>query len=127
MSSPKIQVRRVYDPPARSDGCRILVDRIWPRGLSKDDVELDAWIKDVAPSAELRTWFGHDPSKWASFKRKYFKELDGREEALEQLLQACSGRTFTLLFGAKDVEHNNAVALKEYLDTRVGSKRRRAR
>lgn len=123
----KIQVRRVYDPPARSDGCRILVDRIWPRGLSKDDVKLDAWIKDVAPSAELRTWFGHEPSKWAAFKRKYFKELDGREEALDQLLQACSGRTLTLLFGAKDVEHNNAVALKEYLETHLGSKRRRAR
>lgn len=123
----KIQVRRVYDPPARSDGCRILVDRIWPRGLSKDDVKLDAWIKDVAPSAELRTWFGHEPSKWTAFKRKYFKELDGREEALDQLLQACSGRTLTLLFGAKDVEHNNAVALKEYLETHLGSKRRRAR
>ena len=123
----KIQVRRVYDPPARSDGCRILVDRIWPRGLSKDDVKLDAWIKDVAPSAELRTWFGHEPSKWTAFKHKYFKELDGREEALDQLLQACSGRTLTLLFGAKDVEHNNAVALKEYLETHLGSKRRRAR
>lgn len=122
-SSPKVQVRRVYDPPARSDGCRVLVDRLWPRGLSKETARLDAWIKDVAPSAELRQWFGHQPSKWATFKRKYFRELDGRDGALTQLLHACPARTLTLLFAAKDDAHNNAVALKEYLDARIESTR----
>lgn len=122
-SSPKLRVRRVYDPPARTDGCRVLVDRIWPRGLSKEDAKLDAWIRDVAPSAELRKWFGHEPSKWEAFKRKYFRELDGRREAIEELLTTCSKRTLTLLFSAKDTEHNNAVALKEYLEARLGSGR----
>jgi len=122
-SSPRLQVKRIYDPPARSDGFRVLVDRIWPRGLSKDVAKLDAWIKDVAPSAELRKWFGHEPSRWASFKRRYFRELDERQEALEQLLGACTARTLTLLFAAKDPAYNNAVALKEYLDARIEAKR----
>lgn len=121
--SPKLQVRRVYEPPARSDGYRVLVDRMWPRGLTKEDAKLDAWLKDIAPSAELRKWFGHDPAKWTSFKRKYFRELDERDEALQELLQSCSKRTLTLLFGAKDTEHNNAVALKEYLEARTESRR----
>ena len=101
----------------------MLVDRIWPRGLSKEAAKLDAWIKDIAPSAELRKWFGHEPSRWASFKRRYFRELDEREEALEQLLEGCTARTLTLLFAAKDPAHNNAVALKEYLDARIEAKR----
>ena len=122
-SRPRLQVRRVYDPPARSDGCRVLVDRIWPRGLSKEAAKLDAWIKDVAPSSELRKWFGHEPSRWASFKHKYFRELDERGEALAQLLEVCSARTLTLLFAAKDCAHNNAVVLKEYLDARIESRR----
>lgn len=122
-SRPRLQVRRVYDPPARSDGCRVLVDRIWPRGLSKEAAKLDAWIKDVAPSSELRKWFGHEPSRWVSFKHKYFRELDERGEALAQLLEACSARTLTLLFAAKDSAHNNAVALKEYLDAQIQSRR----
>lgn len=120
---PKLQVKRVYDPPARSDGRRVLVDRVWPRGLTKAAAKLDAWVKDVAPSAELRNWFGHEPSKWDSFKRRYFRELASREAALTELLGAPSDRTLTLLFGAKDSTHNNAVALKEYLD---GSRRGRA-
>lgn len=110
------RVKRVYDPPARSDGCRLLVDRIWPRGLSKDSAALDGWIKEVGPSTELRKWFGHEPAKWDSFRKKYFKELDRRQEVIEELLDACSKRTVTLLFGAKESEHNNAVALKEYLE-----------
>jgi uncharacterized protein YeaO (DUF488 family) len=122
-SNPRLQVKRVYDAPARSDGCRVLVDRIWPRGLSKAAAKLDAWIKDVAPSADLRKWFDHEPSRWASFKRRYFRELDEQGEALAQLLEACSGRTLTLLFAAKDSAHNNAVALKEYLDARIESRR----
>lgn len=115
-----IKVKRVYEPPARSDGCRILVDRIWPRGLSKQTAKLDAWIKEVAPSAELRKWFGHDPSKWAAFKHKYFRELDQQESVAQRLLNECSGHTVTLLFAAKDGDHNNAVALKEYLDEQLG-------
>ena len=122
-SKPKLQVRRVYEPPARSDGWRVLVDRIWPRGLSKEDATLDLWIKDVAPSAELRQWFGHQPSKWAAFKRRYFRELDQHTEALDQLLNACPKRTLTLLFAAKDSAYNNAVALKEYLEARPEAKR----
>jgi len=97
----------------------VLVDRIWPRGVSKEAAKLDTWLKDVAPSAELRKWFGHEPSRWASFKRRYFRELDGQQEVLEHLLEACSGRTLTLLFAAKDSAQNNAVALKEYLGTRI--------
>ena len=96
-----------------------MVDRIWPRGLSKDGAELDAWFKGIAPSAELRKWFSHEPSRWASFKWRYFRELDEREEAIEQLLDGCNARTLTLLFAAKDPAHNNAVALKEYLDARA--------
>ncbi|MEO8980616.1 MAG: DUF488 domain-containing protein [Polyangiaceae bacterium] len=113
-----IKTKRVYDTPARADGCRILVDRIWPRGLSKADAALDVWIKDVAPSTALRQWFGHDPSKWAAFTKKYIRELAKNQEAIELVLEACTGPTVTLLFGAKDVQHNNAVALKEYLEQR---------
>lgn len=110
-----IKVKRVYEPPSRADGRRILVDRIWPRGLSKDAAKLDAWLKEVAPSAELRTWFGHDPAKWDAFKRKYFAELNHNADALEPLLETCAHGTVTFLFAAKDGAHNNAVALKEYL------------
>ncbi|MFZ1864376.1 MAG: DUF488 domain-containing protein [Polyangiales bacterium] len=118
-----IQVKRVYEKPARLDGCRILVDRIWPRGLSKDAAALDGWMKEVAPSAELRKWFGHEPSRWPAFKKRYFRELDRQDDLLERLLETCSGETMTLLFGAKDCEHNNAVALKEYLEGRRSSAR----
>ncbi|MCC6766480.1 MAG: DUF488 domain-containing protein [Deltaproteobacteria bacterium] len=117
-----IEVKRIYEAPARSDGCRILVDRIWPRGISKDAAKLDAWLKDAAPSAELRSWFGHDPAKWASFKRKYFRELRRQDGIVEQLADAARGKTITLLFAAKDELHNNAVALKEYLDGQLGTR-----
>jgi len=118
-----VRVKRVYAAPARSDGCRVLVDRIWPRGLSKEVASLDAWLKDVAPSSALRQWFRHDPAKWESFKRKYFAELDRQEGVLDRLLEPCPGRTLTLLFAAQDTEHNNAVALKEYLDKQSRSRR----
>lgn len=111
-----IKTKRAYDAPARSDGCRILVDRIWPRGVSKNDAALEAWVKDVSPSTALRKWFGHDPSKWTSFKKKYFSELKENQDAIELVLSACSGSTLTLVFGAKDAEHNNAIALKEYIE-----------
>ena len=119
----EVAVKRVYDPPARSDGCRVLVDRLWPRGLSKSAAKLDAWIKELAPSDELRAWFGHDPAKWASFKRTYVRQLEQQGNVCERLLERCSHGTVTLLFAAKDREHNNAVALKQYLDTKLASER----
>lgn len=115
----EIKVKRIYELPARSDGRRLLVDRIWPRGISKEEAKLDAWLKDVAPSAELRSWFGHDPKRWAAFKRKYFRELDEQGVAFELVTDAGRGRTVTLLFAAKDEKHNNAVALKQYLEGRL--------
>ncbi|HET6726369.1 MAG TPA: DUF488 family protein [Gammaproteobacteria bacterium] len=110
-----IYVQRIYDAPAKGQGARVLVDRIWPRGISRQDAALDHWIRDVAPSTELRKWFAHDPDKWAEFKRRYFKELDGAREAVDELRNAIGKRNATLLFAARDEEHNNAVALKEYL------------
>ena len=112
----RINLKRAYEPPAKSDGKRILVDRIWPRGLSKEAAKLDAWIKDVAPSAELRKWFGHDHSKWQEFKQRSFRELDERPNAIARLVETVRRQPTTLVFGARDVDRNNAVALKEYLE-----------
>lgn len=120
----KIQLKRAYETPAPSDGFRILVDRIWPRGLSKERAAVDEWVQEVAPSTELRKWFGHEPAKWEGFKKKYFSELDGRPDALEPVLEACSRGTVTLLFSAKDSEHNNAVALQEYLEKHMPTSHR---
>ncbi len=111
-----IQVERVYDPPSTDDGLRVLVDRLWPRGLPKASVKLDEWMKEIAPSNELRQWFGHDESKWKEFQKRYFKELDNHPDLIEQLLQKSHTGKLTLLFAAKDEEHNNAVALKKYLE-----------
>jgi|SRR5690606_7418863 len=119
----ELHVKRVYDAAASSDGCRVLVDRLWPRNISKDAAQLGAWIKDVAPSTELRQWFGHRPSRWVAFKRKYFHELDQQPAAIAELRQMGSGRVLTLLFAAKDSAHNNAVALKEYLDVQLEARR----
>jgi uncharacterized protein YeaO (DUF488 family) len=114
-----IALKRVYDPPAASDGRRILVDRVWPRGITKDQLRIDAWRKDLAPSTGLRKWFGHDPKKWDAFKERYGRELEQHADALDELLaQARAGRV-TLVFGARDTEHNQAVALKEYLERRL--------
>lgn len=113
-----LRVKRVYESPAEADGTRILVDRIWPRGLSKEDAALDHWIKDVAPSSDLRKWFGHDPERWEEFQQRYFAELDDAEQAVESLREAIGGKTATLLYAARDEEHNNAVALKAYLQER---------
>ena len=116
-----IDVKRAYEPPAKSDGCRILVDRIWPRGIAKDDLQIDAWLKDLAPSTGLRKWFGHDPAKWDEFRKRYAMELEQRSEALEELVEKAEAGHVTLVFGAKDSEHNNAVALKEHLERRLKS------
>jgi uncharacterized protein YeaO (DUF488 family) len=111
-----IAVKRVYEPPAENDGKRVLVDRLWPRGLKKDDAALDLWAKELAPSAALRRWFGHDPSRWDTFRHRYASELDAKAEHWRALAQEGARHRITLLYGAKDEEHNNAVALKAYLD-----------
>ena len=111
-----VKVKRVYDEPAKSDGHRVLVDRIWPRGLKKSEARIDEWPREIAPSTGLRKWFKHDPDKWEQFKKKYFAELEEHREKVEKLARESRKRSVTLLFGAKDTEHNNAVALKEYLE-----------
>jgi uncharacterized protein YeaO (DUF488 family) len=110
-------VRRVYDPPQEEDGLRVLVDRLWPRGLSKDAARVDLWLKDIAPSDALRKWYGHDPSRWDEFRRRYFSELEAHRERLEELKERARRGRVTLLFGARDEERNNAVALRQYLES----------
>jgi uncharacterized protein YeaO (DUF488 family) len=111
----EIQTRRIYDPPTARDGTRILVDGLWPRGISKQQARLDGWWRKLAPSKELRQWFAHDPNRWEGFKERYFAELDAKNEALSILAETSSGGRLTLLFAARDPVHNNAVALREYL------------
>ena len=108
-----IRLKRAYDPPAPADGARILVDRLWPRGLSKERAQVDLWLKEIAPSAELRRWFGHDPAKWAEFRKRYDAELANNPSLEELRALIRRDRRVTLLFGARDVEHNNAVVLRE--------------
>lgn len=110
-----IRLKRAYDSPGDDDGIRILVERLWPRGVKKETLHLDAWLKDAAPSTELRKWFSHDPTKWTLFQRRYFAELDTKPEALEPIRKASSNGVVTLIFSSQDAEHNNAVALKSYL------------
>jgi uncharacterized protein YeaO (DUF488 family) len=112
-----VRIKRVYDDPKRGDGARILVDRIWPRGLSKDKARVDRWLKEIAPSTRLRKWFGHDPEKWTEFKRKYFNELDAKEDLVRWIVEKSKEKRVTLLYGAKDEKNNNAVALKEYIES----------
>jgi uncharacterized protein YeaO (DUF488 family) len=112
-----IKIKRIYDPVSPKDGKRILVDRLWPRGIKKDEAKIDKWLKDIAPSNELRQWFSHDPSKWEEFKKRYKKELKNKSEMLETIREKAKISTITLLFAAKDMEHNNAVVLKEKLET----------
>jgi len=119
-----IYVKRVYEPADRGDGARFLVDRLWPRGLKKADLRADNWIKAVSPSDGLRHWFGHDPAKWKEFQRRYFAELDGKPEAWQPLVRAAQVSEITLLFSARDTEHNNAVALRAYLAKKLPVKAR---
>lgn len=114
-----IKAKRVYEAPTAGDGTRFLVDHLWPRGLKKETVKMKAWLKDVAPSTELRKWFGHDPKKWAAFQRRYFAELKKKSDVLIPLMEAAKEGDITLLYSAKDTEHNNAVALKGYLGKRL--------
>lgn len=113
-----IKVKRVYDPADSSDGHRILVERLWPRGVSKEKAAIEAWRRDLAPSDDLRRWFGHDPRKWVEFKNRYREELQeaGKTEELKQLRRQGQREDVTLIFSAREVEHNNAVALKEFID-----------
>lgn len=113
----KIQCKRAYDAVEKDDGYRVLVDRIWPRGVSKEALKLDDWKKELAPSSELRKWFGHDSKLWAAFYQKYQAELDSQKEALSDLCEAAAGTTLTLIFAAKDCDHNNAVALKMRIES----------
>ena len=114
-----IQLKRTYDPAKDEDGKRFLVERLWPRGMKKEALRLDAWFKDVAPSDDLRRWFGHDPDKWSEFQRRYFTELDANRVAWEPLLAAARTGPVMLLYSAHDTEHNNAAALERYLDLRL--------
>jgi uncharacterized protein YeaO (DUF488 family) len=118
MAAHDIRIKRIYDAPARDDGARVLVDRLWPRGIKKEDAALTVWLKDVAPSNELRKWFGHEPARWAEFKKRYDRELNGNGAALAELVALAKRGRVTLLYGAKDTEHNQAVALAEFLKSR---------
>ncbi|NTJ61870.1 DUF488 domain-containing protein [Agrobacterium rhizogenes] len=113
-----LRIKRIYEPADDGDGKRILVDRLWPRGISKNDAHIDAWVKDVAPSAELRHWFGHDPKKWDEFRRRYQDELKKNSKAVEELREQIGQSTATLLYGARDTEHNNAIVLMNFIANR---------
>jgi uncharacterized protein YeaO (DUF488 family) len=113
-----IRIKRVYDASARSDGRRFLVERLWPRGMKKEELKLDAWLKEAAPSTELRKWFNHDPTKWKEFQRRYRAELKAHPEAWQPIVEADSKGAVTLLFSSHDPEHNNVMALKAFLAKR---------
>lgn len=114
-----ILIKRVYEPSSPEDGTRILVDRLWPRGLSKAEVQIDIWLKEIAPSTALRQWFHHNPALWPAFQARYWDELDANPQALATLAQAHHNGIVTLLYAAKDTQRNNAVALKAYLEQRT--------
>ena len=120
-----IQLKRVYEKPAPTDGTRFLVERLWPRGVRKADLQMDAWQKEAGPSDQLRKWFAHDPKKWIEFQKRYFAELETRPEAWDPILQAAQRhKRVTLLYSSHDTEHNNAFALKRYLDIKLARKHR---
>lgn len=112
----KIRIKRVYDPPERDDGQRILVDRIWPRGLSREKAGLDGWLKSIAPSDALRKWFRHEPEKWERFQARYLEELNSNPRAIRELDEYLAKGRVTLLYAARESRYNNAVVLKRFLD-----------
>ena len=114
-----IQVKRVYEEATGQDGRRYHVDRLWPRGVKNEALKLDGWFKEVAPSTQLRQWFGHDPGKWADFKKRYIAELNEDPAAWQPLVEAAREGPVTLLYSARDTEHNDALVLKDYLETRL--------
>jgi uncharacterized protein YeaO (DUF488 family) len=115
-----IKLKRAYEPASPSDRTRYLVERLWPRGMKKTALHIDAWLKDVAPSTALRQWFSHDPEKWDEFRRRYRRELAANPDALEPILKAARRGSVTLVYSSHDTAHNNAVALKEYLEGKMG-------
>ncbi len=117
-----IQLRRAYERASESDGARFLVERLWPRGVRKQDLKLDGWLKDVAPSSDLRRWFGHDPGRWSEFKRRYVRELEQHADAWGPLLAHARRGRVTLVYSAHDTEHNNAVVLKDFLEWKLTHK-----
>lgn len=120
-----LRVKRAYEPASRLDGYRILIDRLWPRGVSKENAAIDEWLQEVAPSAELRRWFGHDPQKWREFRRRYRRELQARAHLLREIAALASHRRVTLVYGARDEEHNDAVVLAELIRARMATRQRR--
>jgi uncharacterized protein YeaO (DUF488 family) len=121
-----ILLKRAYDRSTRADGKRLLVERLWPRGIKKSALRLDHWVKDIAPSTELRKWFSHDPAKWTEFRRRYRAELVTKPEIWKPLLEAARKSTITLIYSSHDAEHNNAVVLKEFLDSEASKMRNAA-
>jgi len=121
-----IKLKRVYEEEDPGDGVRYLIERLWPRGVKKAALHIDAWLKDAGPSTELRKWFSHDPAKWQDFRRRYFAELDRAPEAWAPIRDAARQGTVTLLYSSHDPEHNNAVALKEYIEHKTGAHTRTA-
>ena len=113
----EINIKRAYDSPGDDDGYRILVDRLWPRGISKEKAKIDFWPKELAPSTELRRWYGHDPEKWSEFKSRYFVELDAKPELIKELLGYVQKGTLTFVYSSKEQDLNNAVALREYIES----------
>ena len=111
-----VHLKRVYEQPSKKDGSRVLVERLWPRGVSKERAAVDLWLKDIAPSPELRTWFGHDPARWEQFQKRYWKELEEKKEAVRLLKKKGKQGTVTLVYAARDEEHNGALALKRFLE-----------
>jgi uncharacterized protein YeaO (DUF488 family) len=114
-----IQLKRAYEKPGKEDGTRFLVERLWPRGVTKSSLPMAAWLKDAAPSTELRKWFSHDPAKWKAFRERYFRELESRPDAWQPLVEAARKGTITLIYSSHDAEHNNAIALKEFVEKKT--------
>jgi len=114
----RLHIKRIYEPAAEGDGKRILVDRLWPRGVNKSDAHVDIWLKDIAPSTDLRRWFGHDPNKWDEFRQRYRDELKNNAAAVHALKEQIEKSMVTLLYGARDREHNNAVVLMDFIRDR---------
>jgi uncharacterized protein YeaO (DUF488 family) len=114
-----IKVKRIYEKAEDTDGFRVLVDRLWPRGVKKEEAKLDLWLKDIAPSDELRKWFGHDPDKWDEFKRRYRGELASKEELVNKLIEDAKGKDITLLYASRETEYNNVMVLKDVLEERT--------
>jgi uncharacterized protein YeaO (DUF488 family) len=117
-----IQIKRVYDKAEKTDGTRLLIERLWPRGVRKDSLPLSGWLKDAGPSTELRKWFSHDPAKWKEFQKRYFAELRANPAAWQPIIQAAHQGTVTLIYSSHDTEHNNAVALQEFLKRHLSGK-----